>query len=85
MRSSAGWPIITTVHAPLITQLTQGTCGADETGHVNVMSAGMHHGDITTEIIFDGFCARVGQARLFFDWQGVEIGAHEDYGTFTIL
>ena len=49
--------------------------GAENRGHVNVVTAGVHHADTLAGIILGGQVAGVGKSRFLFERQRVEFGA----------
>ena len=70
---------------PVVAQRGERARGADETRHVDVVSARLHGGDFATGEVFHAGGACVGQSGLFLHGQAVEIGADEDGGTGAVF
>ena len=52
--------------------------GADDRGHVQVVTAGVHDGNVAPGVVFGMNFAGVGKAGFFFDGKGIEFGAQHD-------
>ncbi len=44
---------------------------------MDIVTTGMHHGNLPAETVFRGQAARIGQTRLLFYRQCIEVGANE--------
>ena len=58
--------------------------GTQQAGGVHVMPAGVHHRDLCPVLVASAVRARVRQAGLFLDGQGVEVSAQHHHRTVAV-
>ncbi len=58
---------------------------AHERGHVQIVPAGVHHGDVAPGFVFCMHFAGVGESGFFFHGQSVQFGAQHDGRSSPIL
>ena len=71
--------------APAIFVVGEPAGGADEAGHVDVVTAGVHDADGVSLVVLGLDLAGEGQAGSLDDGQGVHVGPDEDGGAFAVL
>ena len=71
--------------APLVLQLGEHLRRAQHGGNVNVVAAGMHHAHVLARIVLRLHRTRIGKPGFLVHRQRVEIRAHENRWTVTIL
>jgi hypothetical protein len=60
-------------------------CGSQNCGHVQIVSAGVHDGNIVAGVVVRMNFAGVGQTRFFFDGQGIEFSTKQDGGSRSVF
>lgn len=71
--------------APPVPQTAQHLCRADESGHVDVVAAGMHDADFIALGIFHAHATGVSKTSVLGNWQNIKISAHEDRRPSTVV
>src|SRR5580704_288914 len=71
--------------APAVFILRQQSGGSDADRHVEIVSASVHHRDLSAAVIMGSDMARVSQAGFLRDGQSVEFGAQHDDRAGAIL
>ncbi len=70
---------------PSIPVIGQPSRGADETRHVHVVAAGVHHADGASRLVGGLLLAGIGEARLLGDGQRIHVGPDQDDGPRPVL
>ena len=70
---------------PAIFQLRQGLGGADQRGHVDVVSAGVHDTNVLTGLVLGACVAGIWNAGFLLHGKRIQLRAHEDRGTTAVL
>ncbi len=70
---------------PAVASVAHERGGADQAGHVNVVPAGVHDGNVVAGGVFGDDVARVGQAGVFVHRKSVEFGAQHDHWAVAVL